>query len=147
MLPFEDMVAAYVKETGNHVLYRVTPVYTGDNLVANGVLIEAYSVEDEGDSIDGICFNVYIYNVQPGITIDYATGGSWLSTEAPPTAEEPDGEDTAGTAYVINTNTDKFHLEDCRYATSIKEENRAEFLGDRADLIAEGYTPCLTCKP
>ncbi len=71
MLPFENMVADYIKETGNHVMYRVTPIYDGDNLVANGVQMEGYSVEDEGD---GIFFNVYAYNVQPGVEIDYATG-------------------------------------------------------------------------
>ena len=76
MLPFEDMIADYVKETDNHVLLRVTPIFTGANLVASGVLMEAYSVEDGGD---GICFNVYVYNNQPGITIDYATGESWLT--------------------------------------------------------------------
>ena len=75
MLPFENMIADYVKETGNHVLYRVTPIFEGNNLVASGVHMEAYSVEDEGD---GISFNVYAYNVQPGITIDYATGASEL---------------------------------------------------------------------
>ncbi len=73
MLPFENMAADYVKETGNHVLYRVTPIFEGDNLLAKGVQMEAYSVEDEGD---GICFNVFVYNVQPGIRIDYATGDS-----------------------------------------------------------------------
>lgn len=76
MLPFENMVDGYVEETGNHVLYRVTPVFEGRNLLASGVKLEAFSVEDEGE---GICFNVYIYNVQPGITIDYATGESWES--------------------------------------------------------------------
>ncbi len=74
MLPFENMVAGYVEETGNHVLYRVTPVFEGKNLLASGVKLEAFSVEDEGE---GICFNVYVYNVQPGISIDYATGESW----------------------------------------------------------------------
>lgn len=73
MLPFENMVHDYVKETDHHVLYRVTPIFEGDNLIASGVLIEAYSVEDEGE---GICFNVYCYNVQPDIEIDYATGES-----------------------------------------------------------------------
>lgn len=73
MLPFENMVADYVKETGNHVLYRVTPFFEGKDLLAKGVQIEAYSVEDAGD---GICFNVFVYNVQPGIQIDYATGDS-----------------------------------------------------------------------
>jgi len=76
MLPFENKVADYVEKTGNHVLYRVTPFFEGDNLLANGVQIEAYSVEDKGE---GICFNVYVYNVQPGVTIDYATGESKLT--------------------------------------------------------------------
>ena len=73
MLPFENMVDDYVENTGNHVLYRVTPIFEGTNLVANGVRMEAFSVEDEGE---GICFDVFVYNVQPGITIDYATGES-----------------------------------------------------------------------
>lgn len=73
MLPFENMVDDYVEETGNHVLYRVTPVFNGENLVASGVQMEAFSVEDEGE---GVCFNVFVYNVQPGVVIDYATGES-----------------------------------------------------------------------
>ena len=81
MLPFENMIADYVKETNNHVLFRVTPVYDGDNLVAKGVQMEAYSVEDDGE---GVMFNVFVYNVQPGIEIDYATGESWLSGEERP---------------------------------------------------------------
>ena len=79
MLPFENEVARYVEETGNHVLYRVTPIYEGANLVASGVQIEAMSVEDNGN---GICFNVYVYNVQPGVVIDYATGDSWAEEGA-----------------------------------------------------------------
>lgn len=79
MLPFENMVADYVKETNNHVLYRVTPIFTGNNLVADGVLMEGKSVEDNGK---GISFNVFVYNVQPGITIDYSTGESKLDTES-----------------------------------------------------------------
>lgn len=71
MLPFENMVADYVKETGNHVMYRVTPIFVGDELLARGVHIEAESVEDGGD---GIMFNVFCYNVQPGVVLDYATG-------------------------------------------------------------------------
>ena len=74
MLPFENMVDDYVDETGNHVLYRVTPMYEGDNLVASGVQMEAFSVEDNGD---GIQFNVFVYNIQPGVVIDYATGDNW----------------------------------------------------------------------
>ena len=75
MLPFENQVAEYVRETKNHVLYRVTPIFKGENLVASGVNIEAKSVEDDGK---GVCFNVYVYNVQPGIEIDYKTGASKL---------------------------------------------------------------------
>lgn len=76
MLPFENMVADYVKETDEHVLYRVTPIFDGDNLVCNGVLMEAESVEDEGESV---LYNVFVYNVQPGIEIDYATGENWAA--------------------------------------------------------------------
>lgn len=76
MLPFENMVADYIKETDGHVLYRVTPIFVEDELVARGVQMEAYSIEDAGASI---CFNVFVYNVQPGIEIDYSDGSSRLS--------------------------------------------------------------------
>lgn len=79
MLPFENMVADYVKETNNHVLYRVTPIYDGNDLVAKGVQMEAYSVEDDGEGVE---FNVFVYNVQPGIEIDYATGDNHLSSDS-----------------------------------------------------------------
>ena len=79
MLPFENLVADYVKETDSHVRYRVTPAFQGTELVARGVQMEAYSVEDGGD---GVCFNVFCYNVQPGVEIDYATGDNWLAEEA-----------------------------------------------------------------
>lgn len=78
MLPFENEVADYVRETGNHVMYRVTPVFCGNDLVASGVQLEAESVEDKGE---GVQYNVYIYNVQPGIVIDYATGDNWLEAK------------------------------------------------------------------
>ena len=135
MLPFEDLVADYVKETDNHVLYRVTPVFEGQNLVASGVQMEAWSVEDEGD---GVCFNVYVYNVQPGITIDYATGESWQKG-----AEPSDGDVT----YILNTNSHKFHYPDCAGVASMSETNRQEYTGSREDLIAQGYTPCGQCQP
>ncbi len=76
MLPFEDMVAEYIKYTGRHVLYRVTPIYEGENLLASGVQMEAMSVEDNGQ---GICFHVYVCNAQPGVIINYANGDSWLA--------------------------------------------------------------------
>lgn len=78
MLPFENNVAEYIKDTGNHVMYQVTPIYEGDNQVASGVVMEAESVEDNGEGID---FNVYCYNVQPEIEIDYSTGNNWLAGE------------------------------------------------------------------
>ena len=106
MLPFENMVADYVKETGNHVLYRVTPVFQGKELVARGVQIEAESVEDKGA---GICFNVYCYNVQPGIVIDYGTGQS--HAEGGGTVPAHDGTAPAGAdqtdTYILNTNSKK----------------------------------------
>lgn len=153
MLPFEDMVAAYVKETENHVIYRVTPIYTENELVARGVLIEAYSVEDHGDPEDGICFNVYVYNVQPGIEINYATGESWLSgeppiTAAPTTTATPESDVTTPVkTYIVNTSSDKFHKEDCRYAEDIKPENRDTYVGTRDYLIEVGFEPCGSCKP
>lgn len=137
MLPFEDMVADYVKETDGHVLYRVTPVFTGENLVADGVLMEGWSVEDEGD---GVCFNVFAYNVQPGVDIDYATGDSRAAPE-----------DTGGTeaegSYVLNTNSKKFHTPDCSSVSQISESNRRTFTGSREELIAQGYVPCGSCNP
>ncbi len=137
MLPFENMVADYVKETGNHVLYRVTPVFEGDNLVANGVQMEAKSVEDQGEGIE---FNVYVYNNQPGVTIDYATGESWAEGDTPPAA-------VSKQSYVLNTDSKKFHKESCSSAQSIRTENRKTYTGDRSDLIAQGYTACGKCKP
>ena len=89
MLPFENMVADYIKETGFHVLYRVTPVFEGDDLLAKGVQMEAYSVEDEGE---GICFHVFVYNVQPQIHLDYATGESWLEKDGAQNIEIEEGQ-------------------------------------------------------
>lgn len=136
MLPFEDMVADYVKETDGHVLYRVTPVFRGDNLVANGVLMEGWSVEDEGE---GVCFNVYAYNVQPGVSIDYATGDNW--------AAPADGTPTASESYILNTNSKKFHTPDCGSVSNISANNRQKFSGSRDELIAQGYAPCGSCNP
>lgn len=156
MLPFENMVADYVKETGNHVLYRVTPIFTGDNLVADGVQVEAESVEDNGD---GILFNVFCYNVQPGIGIDYATGDNW-EDDSIPQAEEPDESQTqpaydeeetdtqsesVGTTYIINTNTGKFHYPQCSSVGQMNDSNKEEYTGSRDDLIAQGYSPCKRC--
>ena len=139
MLPFENMVADYIKETDYHVLYRVTPIFDGDNLVADGVQMEAESVEDNGN---GILFNVFCYNVQPGINIDYATGDSSLSGESTDVSA-----DTANTEYVLNVNTKKFHKPTCSAAEQMKEENKQEYSGSRDDLITQGYEPCKKCNP
>ena len=138
MLPFENLVADYVKETGNHVLYRVTPIFAGDNLVADGVQIEAISVEDKGE---GVLFNVYCYNVQPGIVIDYATGDSALADAVPADADA----DTV--VYILNTKTGKFHYPDCSSAINMSANVREEYAGTRDDLISAGYEPCGRCKP
>lgn len=153
MLPFENMIADYVHETDNHVLYRVTPIYDGTNLVASGVQLEAESVEDDGE---GVLFNVYVYNVQPGITIDYATGESWQEqgTTTTPVQEEPVQEEpeeqtpvSSGTTYILNTNTKKFHYPSCSSVDQMSEKNRQEFTGTRDEVIAMGYDPCGRCHP
>lgn len=141
MLPFENMVADYIKETENHVMYRVTPVFNGDNLVATGVIMEAYSVEDEGD---GICFYVFCYNNQPGVVIDYATGLSALEEDGLPTA--PPSSDVTST-YILNTNTKKFHLPSCSSVDDMSESNKQTYTGSRDELIEDGYSPCGVCKP
>ncbi len=144
MLPFENLVADYIKETRNHVLYRVTPIFDGSNLVARGIQMEALSVEDEGD---GICFNIYVYNCQPGITIDYATGENWESDSGQKETEAVSSQLGATTSYVLNTNSMKFHTEDCSQGQGIKDSNRKTYIGDRESLIEQGYTPSGCCNP
>ena len=131
MLPFENQVADYVEETDNHVLYRVTPIFQGDDLVASGVQMEAWSVEDQGD---GVCFHVYVYNVQPGITIDYATGESWAS-------------ESVSAHYVLNTSSKKFHFPECSGVRDMNGSNRQDYQGSREQLLKQGYTPCGLCNP
>ncbi len=143
MLPFENMVADYVKETGNHVMYRVTPLFKGNNLLAHGVQMEAYSVEDDGD---GICFNVFVYNVQPQITIDYATGeSSYNGTVVEP--EDDNDYQTQSASYILNKNTKKIHLPSCYSVDQMKESNKEYYTGDIDDLLGRGYTRCGNCNP
>jgi len=159
MLPYENLIAEYVEDTGNHVLYRVTPIFEGENLLAAGVLMEGMSVEDNGDDVR---FCVFAYNVQPGIIIDYATGESHLEegvttepeTDAPvivPSTEpeEPGASDPQGSSvdYILNTNTKKFHYPSCSSVDDMKEKNKQEYSGSRDDIIAQGYSPCGRCKP
>ena len=137
MLPFENMTADYIKETGNHVMYRVTPLFKGANLVADGVLMEAYSVEDKGE---GITFCVFVYNVQPGISIDYKTGDSHLLDEG--NVQSIEQQD-----YVLNMHSKKFHRPNCASVSQIKEENRKKYHGTQEELMQQGYEPCGSCRP
>ena len=168
---FELKVLDYVRNTNNHVLYRVTPVFEGDNLLAKGVQMEAWSVEDEGKSIS---FNVFCYNVQPGIEIDYATGESRLAESATTNGEtitettteaktearteentqadtsannQPVGGDFATTSrdFVVNTNSRKIHLPSCSSVNDMKEKNKWEYTGTLNELIEKGYSPCGRC--
>lgn len=161
MLPFENMVADYIQETNNHVLYRVTPIFEGNNLLAKGVLMEGYSVEDKGA---GVSYCVFAYNVQPGIEIDYATGESKLAdgaqqeeqktaTVTPTPSPEPEkqepvtGSEASQADYILNTNTKKFHYPTCSSVNDMKEKNKQEFFGTRDEAISNGYSPCGRCKP
>lgn len=147
MLPFENLVADYVKETNHHVLYRVTPIFNSSNLVASGVLMEAKSVED-----NEVEFCVYCYNVQPGIEIDYATGDSHEADSSAAQAS-PDNNnstavsDTQTSTYVINENTKKFHRPDCASVTQMNGNNKREYTGTRQELLDEGYSACKSCNP
>lgn len=141
MLPFENQVAEYVEKTGHHVLYRVTPIYDGNNLVATGVQMEAASVEDET-----IRFNVFVYNVQPGITIDYSTGESWISDSDISGSTTNDTAETGqNEIYILNKNSKKFHLPDCEYVADIKPQNRSESTLSYDQLIEYGNEPCKRC--
>lgn len=153
-LPFENQVDAYVDATGNHVLYRVTPIFEGDNLVASGVLTEAYSVEDNGK---GCQFCVYCYNVQPGIDINYTTGESCLSSSSQRhhnqtsnnnVSDGHNGDTHHNTEkYILNKNTHKFHTPDCSLVNQIHHGNRKDVTCDRNSLIQDNYEPCKKCNP
>ncbi len=169
MLPFENAVADYVDATGTHVLMAVTPIFEGSELVARGVHMMAESVEDGGE---GVAFNVFCYNVQPGVVIDYGTGESMLEEDATPlpdvsgaesapdTASEGAGAGEASekgatgsaegkgtTEYVLNTNSKKFHLPSCSSVDQMSPKNREDVEDTRENLIAKGYDPCKRCNP
>lgn len=165
MLGIENRVYWYVKDTGNHVFYRVTPRYLGEDLLAIGVQMEAYSVEDHGKELS---LNVFCFNVQPGVQIDYRTGDNSLSaapnrnqgdstalesdvqsektvTDVPKENEQYVPDESA--TYILNTNTMRFHLPDCPSVQEMKEKNREEFFGTREELLEAGYFPCGRCRP
>ena len=147
MLPFENDVDDYIEKTGNHVMYRVTPIYDGYDLVARGVLMEAYSVEDDGRGLE---FCIYVYNVQPGVEIDYFTGRNRAvgdtQTNIGETPTEP-APPPGSVTYVLNKKSKKFHYPEKSCAESISEANREDFYGTREELISEGYSACGKCKP
>ncbi len=151
MLPFEEKVANYLDNNpNNHVMYRVRAIYDGDNLLASGVLMEAYSVEDSGK---GICFCVFAYNVQPNITIDYATGDSSgpkftgsSSSSSSSKFNSSSLSNEKGT-YILNTNTMKFHRPDCASVAQMADHNKKTYKGKRKKLIKMGYSPCQNCNP
>ena len=142
MLPFENDVADYIEITNNHVYYKVTPIFEGNNLVANGVQMQAYSVEDNGQ---GVSFNVYCYNVQPGVAIDYATGDNQTVASSSITSTSSDEADKK--TYIVNTKTKKFHNPDCDGAKKMSSSNKKKYKGTRDSLISNGYSPCQKCNP
>ncbi len=157
MLPYENKVAEYIRSSGNHVYYKVTPVFTGNNLLCDGVRIEAHSVEDSGKAIK---FDVFCENKQPGVDIDYSDGSNKLSdsakdvtvenetTAAGDSSSKMESSDSAGTSeYIANTNTKKFHYPDCESVSDMKEKNKMYFNGSREELIDQGYQPCKRCNP
>ena len=173
MLPYENRVAWYVQSTGNHVLYRVTPIFEGANLVCSGVLMEAESVEDIGQ---GVRFCVYCYNVEPGVRIDYATGeneadGTMGTASSESSADTPQSEaaqssasaaddertftipdesmrvEESEAAFILNVNTGKFHWPHCPSVSDMREHNKFPFSGTREEAIELGFKPCGVCKP
>lgn len=141
MLPYENLVRAYIDDTGNHVMYRVTPMFIGEELVCRGVLIEAYSVEDNGE---GIKFCIYCYNNQPGITIDYTTGESHLSTD---TSTKDDDVNITSDTYILNTKNKVVHKPTCSSVDKMSESNKKTYTGSLSDLLNEGYKTCGSCHP
>ena len=147
MLPFENLVADYVNNTGNHVLYRVTPMFSDSNLVANGVLIEAKSVEDNGG---GILFNVYCYNVQPGVGINYENGDSWLdgttgsaSSGSDSSAAENSAANSSNSETMVHITATgkKYHRAGCR---TLKKSDTEVTLDEAKSM---GLSPCGICNP
>lgn len=137
MLPFENTVADYMDDNiSNHVLYRVTPIYREkEDLMAYGVLMEAWSVEDNGY---GCQFCVFVYNVQPGIVIDYSTGDNWNEVGKVSVADQ---------TYALNNNSMKFYTEDCSNTDRINDKNRPVITAARDDLVLQGYEPASYCNP
>lgn len=147
MVIFESQVADYISRTKNHVIYRCTPIYAGDDLVASGIQMEAYSVEDRG----ALCFNVFAFNIQPGIVIDYSTGKSAREgaevSETVADRSSPQATEAPSVTYILNTNTKRFHYPNCPSVRDIKDNHKKNFYGTRDEAIAAGYAACGRCHP
>ena len=122
-------------KSGKTVIYEVTPIFKGDNLLADGVIMEAVST----DGSFYVCR--YAFNVQPGITLDYETGKNWIE------GQEVKSEHDGPVSFVLNTGTKRFHKPDCKSVTDMKPANKKEFFGTREEVINNGYTPCGACTP
>lgn len=152
MLPYENEVAEYIRETGNHVMYRVTPEFVGNELVCRGVLMEAYSVEDKGEGIE---FAEFVYNVQPGIVIDYKTGDSHPAsgkdikdnTAVQKSIARHEKKESKQHTYVINTRSGVFHKPSCESVEAMSARNKKAVKSSRADMVRQGYKPCKICNP
>ena len=143
MLPFETCVHDYIEDNpNNHVLYRVTPMYKGDDLVAQGVLMEGWSVEDQGE---GISYCVWCYNVQPQIEINYSNGENHFTGEKEETPKEALEADSYTYKYVLNENSKKIHFPDCSAVQKIAKDNYTETNRSYDELISQGYTSCGIC--
>ena len=136
MLPYEDEAAWYVRRRKQPALFRVTPIYRVNNLVAEGVVMEAMSLNDGGNELS---FCVFVYNVQPGVYIQYADGWNEALSQHDSAAYQRE--------YVLNTSSMKFHRPDCDAAAEIWHGHRKVYIGDRQDLIGQDYAPCGRCRP
>ena len=147
MTIFENEVRNYVNQSSNHVVYRVTPDFLVQELVARGVEMEAWSVEDNGS---GICFNVYVYNVQDNVKIDYETGYTSSSDYVQESSESSTAtnykiNETESRTFIINARNGKFHTADCVYAQKIGTGNRQEMVSTVKEMIENGYDPAGCC--
>lgn len=145
MADYEVNIRDYVRNSGNHVVYRVTPDFRDNELVARGVEIEAYSVEDSGQ---GICMNIYLYNTQPGVAIDYETGYTSSSDyvqDSTSTSSTYKVDTDEQMTFVVNSRNGKFHTSDCQNASKISSGNRQEMVSTVSQMIENGYDPAGCC--
>ena len=136
-------IARYLEKTSNHVMYRTTPVFVGEELMCRGILMEAYSVEDSGE---GICFNIFLYNVQPGINYIYSTGESEYTGEFLDIAVQMK-DSSMDYNYILNSKTMTFHKPECEKASRIGTKNKIYSYAEREELIGAGYTAAECCNP